>query len=61
MFASDQLIVALVPGTPIHCSVAADPEYAAKADSASTVAALALVINLAIWDSSFMIVAWFGV
>ena len=61
MFASVQLIVALTPGTPSHCSVAAEPEYTAKAQSPSVVPIFALVVNLAILDRIFISGTWFEV
>ena len=61
MFASVQLIVALTPGTPSHCSVAAEPEYAAKAQSPSVVPTFAPVVNLALLDRIFISGTWFEV
>lgn len=61
MFGSVQLIVALTPGTPSHCSVAAEPEYTAKAQSPSVAPTFALVVDLAILDRIFISGTWFEV
>jgi hypothetical protein len=49
------LVVALTPGMPIHCSVAAWPENTAKTEIASSVPILALTGNTTIGNFIFII------